>query len=113
MVIGPLADDFVELITDWVDNRARACAHCVFALVFAFRGPTGAVMHDRAVIVRRSRGDPVGFWDPIVVRLSPWFNVFVVDRDKAVAVPALVFVKEAEDVAEFVGGHPWSLTPPK
>ena len=39
--------------------------------------------------------------------------MLVTNRHKLVAVPALMFVVKAEDVAEFVRGHPFRLPPPK
>ncbi len=35
------------------------------------------------------------------------------NRHEFVAIPALVFVVEAEDVTEFVSGHPVRLPPPE
>src|SRR5580765_5212315 len=92
---------------------AQGAAVTVLALRFATGGPASAVMHDGAVIVVGAVHDPVRFRNPIVVVLASGLDVLVMNRHVPVAVPALVFVMEAQHVAQFVGRHPFSLPPPK
>ena len=70
-------------------------------------------MHDRFVIVGGAAHDPVGLGNPILVVRAAGFDMFVMNGHKLVAVPALVFVMEAQHVAQFVGEHPFPLPPPK
>lgn len=110
---GPLADGLVEFGADGIDDRAGTATDAVLAFRFTLGCPTGPVVHDGPVIVLRNGDDPVRLGDPIVVRLAAGFDVFVVDGDVAIAVPALVFVGKSQHVPEFVGGHPGALSPPE
>lgn len=112
-IVAPLADDAVEVRSHRINHCAGTAAVAVLALRFATGGPAGAVVHDRFVVVGGAAHDPVRFRNPIVVVFAARLDVLVVDGHELVAVPALMFVMEAEHVAEFVGGHPFALPPPE
>ena len=65
--------------------------------------PAGAIVHDRAVIVGGAAHEPVRFRNPVVVLPATGLDVLVMNGHVLVAVPALVFVMEAQRVAQFVG----------
>src|SRR6185503_3830259 len=112
-VVGPLADDAVVVGSHRINHRAGTAAVAIPAFGFAAGSPAGTVMHDGAVVVGCAAHDPVRFRNPIVVMLASGFDVLVMNRHVLVTVPALVFVMEAQHVAQFVDGHPFSLPPPK
>src|ERR1035438_6090770 len=112
-IIRPLADDAVVLLVHRFNHRARAAADAVLAIGLAFGGPADTVMHDGVVIVGQAADNPICLRYPIVIRRTTGLDVLIMDGDTLVSVPALVLVKEAKDMAEFVGRHPFPLAPPE
>jgi len=113
VVVRPLADDAVVFFIHGFNHGTGTVADAVHASVLALGSPADAVVHDGFVIVRQAGDEPVGLGNPVVVRCAAGLDVFVMDGDELVAIPALVLVKKSEDVAEFVRGHPFILPPPE
>src|SRR6516164_331215 len=70
-------------------------------------------MHYRVVIICCGTDQPVCFGNPIVVGLPPVFDMFVMDGDICIAVPAGVFMMKAKDMPQLMRRHPLALSPPE
>jgi len=112
-IVRPLADDPVIFFIHGFNHRTWAAPGPVHAFILALGSPADAVVHDGAVIVGQAGDQPVGLGNPVIVGCAARLDVLVMDGDELVAVPALVFVKKAEDVAEFMRRHPFQITPPE
>src|SRR5204863_307829 len=75
--------------------------------------PTNPIMHNREVIVSCADDDPVCLGHPIIISLSSWLNILVMDRNISITIPSGMFVGKAQDVPQFVRRHPLALSPPK